>query len=81
MTRLGQVAVGEHGGDHPAHVVEGAGDATTRHTDPAVLGHRDGVARVGEGLGLRLGVGAVVGRAPEAAVHDEDGRVHRGRAG
>ena len=57
---------GEHGG-------AGARPAAARHPDAGVLEVGDVEAVVGQGLGERAGVGAVVLLAPEAAVHQRDG--------
>ena len=63
-----------HGLDQGREVIERSGHTATGHAGPAVLTHRHVEAGVGESLRLRAGVSAVVGGAPEAAVHDE----HRG---
>ena len=73
---VGQVGVLRDGRDQGGEVVERSGHTTARHAGSAVLTHRHMEAGVGERLSLGAGVGAVVGGAPEPAVHDEHGGAH-----
>ena len=83
--RLGQVGLRRDRREEVAHVVEGAGDAATRHTDSAVLREHDVVAGRRERLGLGARVLPVVLLTPEAAVDDDhragSGGSRRGPAG
>ena len=71
---VGQLWVLGHRGHERCQVVERARHPATRHPGPAVLTDRHVEARLRQRDGLRPGVAAVVGGAPEAAVDDE----HRG---
>ena len=75
--RVRQVGVLRHGRDQGREVIERSRHAATGHPGPAVLTHRHVKAGGGESLRLRAGVSAVVGGAPEAAVHDEHRGAHR----